>query len=262
MASFMCFLLGLVVFVGSSLDGIMGSKLDSLSLNNDWYTWQDAHATFYGDMSGRDTINGACGYGDLFQKGYGLQTAALSTPLFNGGLTCGACYVLNCVNDQQWKGCYKNAKPIQITATNHCPPGSTGGWCDPPKKHFDLSMPMFVKLAPPVAGVVHVQYRRVRCGKPGGVKFLITGNPTFNLVLVYNVGGVGDVKNVRVKGSKTGRWLQMSRNWGQNWQSNVVLRGQRLSFQVVTSDGAYRVFNNVVPWNWQFGQTFDGKINF
>ncbi|CAI0388575.1 unnamed protein product [Linum tenue] len=188
---------------------------------------------------------GACGYGDVFQKGYGVETAALSTPLFNDGLTCGACYELKCVND-----------------ATCCPPHSTGGWCDPPARHFDLTMPMFVKLAPAVAGVVHVSYRRVRCGKQGGVKFEITGNPNWNLVLVYNVGGAGDVNNVRVKGSNTG-WIQMQRNWGQKWDTKGVdLRGQALTFQVVTSDGAFKVFRDVAPASWQFGQTFDGKINF
>ncbi|CAN1829229.1 EXPA23 [Linum perenne] len=253
MARFLYFILCLVV--------LAESKLDTISLNNDWFTWQDAHATYYGDMSGKETMQGACGYGNPFQTGYGLQTAALSTPLFNSGQTCGACYELKCIDDPNWVFCYKGAPPIQVTATNLCPPGSTGGWCDPPAKHFDLSMPMFIKLAPYRAGHVRVQYRRVRCSKRGGVKFLITGNSVYNLVLVYNVGGAGDVKEVRVRGSKNRRWVPMRRNWGQNWESNLLI-GETLSFQVVTSDGAYKVFNNVVPWNWGFGQSFDGKFNF
>ncbi|CAI0453392.1 unnamed protein product [Linum tenue] len=55
----------------------------------------------------------------------------------------------------------------------------------------------------------------------------------------------------------------MQRNWGQKWDTKGVdLRGQALTFQVVTSDGAFKVFRDVAPANWQFGQTFDGKINF
>ncbi|CAN1829222.1 EXPA22, partial [Linum perenne] len=170
---------------------------------------------------------GACGYGNLFQQGYGLKTAALSTALFNNGFSCGACYEIRCVDLPRWK------------------------W------------PMFLKLAPYKAGIVHVNYRRIRCAKSGGVKFKINGNPNFNLVFLYNVGGAGDVKAVRVRGSKSGGgWIPMKKNWGQNWECGNVLVGQTLSFHVVTSDGASRVFKNVVPWNWRFGQTFDGRINF
>lgn len=105
-------------------------------------------------------------------------------------------------------------------------------------------------------------HNRVGCKRSGGIRFTINGRDYFELVLISNVGGAGDISNVWIKGSKTNTWEAMSRNWGSNWQSLTYLNGQSLSFRIQTSDGSTRTATNVVPSNWQFGQSFKSNIQF
>nr|XP_010939619.1 expansin-A2-like [Elaeis guineensis] len=225
--------------------------------------WDTATAAYYGDATGRDSLGGACGYGNLFKQGYGLETAAVSKALFNDGSTCGACYEIRCYNDSRW--CAPGS--ITISATNFCWPhpassNESASRCNPPRKHFDLPQPMFFKLVNDYrASIIPVQFRKVPCVKKGGIMFEMMGDPDFIQVLVYNVGGSGDVGLVWVKvNGADERFWQMDRVWGGIWRTNLRLVGYSLSFKVSSSDYKKEVqSDNVIPANWTFGQRFEGK---
>ncbi|CAM0870840.1 unnamed protein product [Alopecurus aequalis] len=220
--------------------------------------WVPGTATFYGGSDGSGTMGGACGYGNLYDQGYGINNAALSSVLFNDGASCGQCYLIIC--DTSKSNMCNAGKTVTVSATNLCPannalPNDNGGWCNPPRPHFDMSQPTWLNIGIYKAGIIPILYQQVKCWRDGGVRFTITGKNYFQLVLLTNMAGSGSIKSMSVKGANTA-WIQMSRNWGANWQSLAGLAGQALSFTITSAGGQTIVFQNVIPSGWTFGQTY------
>ncbi|KAL3685996.1 hypothetical protein R1sor_004018 [Riccia sorocarpa] len=223
--------------------------------------WHYAHATFYGDETARETMQGACGYGNLFRQGYGTATTALSTTLFNKGFACGSCFEIKCAGSS---ACNNGNPSTIVTATNLCPanwqrPTNNGGWCNPPRRHFDMSRPAFDKIAYWRAGIVPIAYRRVPCMKQGNMQFMIEGNPWWHIVFITNVGGPGDIGQVYIRGTNTRGWVQMTHNWGVGYHIFQSYMGQCISFMVISNSNFETVMAwDVAPSSWQLGQSFSG----
>ncbi|KAL0366006.1 UNVERIFIED_CONTAM: Expansin-A11 [Sesamum radiatum] len=135
--------------------------------------WTQAHATFYGGSDASGTMGGACGYGNLYSSGYGH------------------------VRDHH--------------ATNFCPPNyalpsDNGGWCNPPRQHFDMAEPAWEKIGIYKGGIVPVSTKGF-LARSTVVRFTINGRDYFELVMISNVGNAGSIRSVQIKGSKTGGWL-------------------------------------------------------
>ncbi|KAF0911695.1 hypothetical protein E2562_011695 [Oryza meyeriana var. granulata] len=234
---------------------------------SDWY---EGSATFYGDPSGiGDDFGGACGYvsNDIVSL-YSTRTAALSTPLFADGNGCGQCYELRCVKSP-W--CNPGSPSVVVTGTNLCPPNwylasDNGGWCNPPRHHFDMAPPSFLKLAQRVAGIVPVQYRRVPCQRTGGVRFCLQGNRYWLLIYVMNVGGAGDVSSVSVKRSGgSNPWIQAAHNWGITYQLFAeVDNSVPLDVKLTTYSSPQQtiIVDDAISSWWITGLCYQGSNNF
>lgn len=77
------------------------------------------------------------------------------------------------------------------------------------------------------------------------------------MIGVTNVGEAGDVAKLEVKVG--GEWRMLHHNYGDKWDTNSKLVGEKLTFRVTTSDGKSVITDLAAPENWQFGQTYQGN---
>ncbi|KND38318.1 RlpA-like double-psi beta-barrel domain-containing protein [Streptomyces acidiscabies] len=219
--------------------------------------WLKAFATFH-DTNPSGGLGNACGYDDEGLNAIGTMQTAVSTQLFNSGYQCGSRFTVRCRSELVPQWCLPGSPEVTVTVTDFCPPnydlrGDAGGWCNPPRKHFDLSRPAFEQIADPEAGIVPTMYARSEVNRNTPLRFKMGGLPLANDVLVDS-NSASPTKSVSIKGTNTA-WLNMTHAQGVHWEVLQLLQGQALSFKVTDASGHTVTANNVFPANWQFGQT-------
>ncbi|MFJ4685476.1 RlpA-like double-psi beta-barrel domain-containing protein [Streptomyces sp. NPDC088789] len=217
--------------------------------------WQYGSATFYGGADGSGTTGGACGYGNLNEDLPGELTTAVSTALFQDGANCGARFKVRCERSDR---CLPGQPEVTVVVTNLCPPNwylssDNGGWCNPPRRHFELSQPAYSRIAEIRSGIVPISFAEADADSTAPMRYTMNGFPGVNRLTVIS-NSRWPVKQVSIKGTDTG-WLPMFRTQGIIFTTTAPLQGQALSIKVVDTHDRTVISNDVFPANWSFGQT-------
>ncbi|XP_038683376.1 putative expansin-B2, partial [Tripterygium wilfordii] len=227
--------------------------------------WLLAGATWYGPPEGAGSEGGACGYGGAVSKPpYYSMISAGGPSLFLSGKGCGACYQVLCTSNKACSG-----KPVTVVITDECP------GCTSEAVHFDLSGHAFGTMALPGqaqqlrnAGVLQIQYQRVACNWRGTkVTFVVDkgANPYSFETLAEYENGEGEVGFAELKQAGATAWQPMHPRPGSaTWviDSGSPLRAP-YSIRLTAPDSKRTIeATNVIPYNWQAGQTYVSNINF
>nr|GMC68382.1 putative expansin-B2 [Ipomoea batatas] len=116
------------------------------------------------------------------------------------------------------------------------------------------------------AGVLNIQYRRVKCKYPGvSLTFHIDSgsNPNYFATLIEYEGGEGVVSSVELKQAlDSDSWLPMQESWGAVWKldDGSALKPP-FSLKLTDDSGKTLVANNVIPAGWQPGKTYRSAVS-
>ncbi|CAN6283329.1 unnamed protein product [Urochloa humidicola] len=224
--------------------------------------WTSCTAAFYGGPDGSGTMGKLAPRTVYFTRSIyeHMLNTALSQTLFNDGVSCGQCYTITCDTSLPGGQYCKPDTLITISATNLCPPspattaaptsrcrsrrGSTSGSPRPASSRCSTS------------GCSASAAAACALASTGSVTSCLSTSKT-------SAAAAPSVGAASVKGDKTD-WIEMSRNWGANWQplTGVVLVDQALSFTVSSTGGQNIQFLNAAPAWWQFGQTYSTNKQF
>jgi hypothetical protein len=139
--------------------------------------------------------------------------------------------------------------------------------------HFDLSGKAFGALAKPGlneklrhAGIIDLEFRRVRCKYTGGQKIVFHVekgcNPNYLAVLVKFVADDGDIVQMEIK-NKSSDWQPMKLSWGAIWRMDTAkaLKGP-FSIRITSESGKKLVATDVIPANWKPNTAYQSNIQF
>ncbi|GBG70292.1 hypothetical protein CBR_g6419 [Chara braunii] len=209
--------------------------------------WINGHSTFYDDF-GR---GGACGYGRIGSQLYRNRFAAGSPRVYLGGLACGMCMEVKCVNSP---ACRPGS--VRVTITDLCPPKYPNlRWCTGGKIHLDMARGAFPVIANPGAGHVPIQFRSVPCAPFRLLKFTLRGNRWGWLeVTTLTIPGSGRVLRLEYA-MKGGAWTGMSRAFGAAWAT----KGKFLRFPISIRIAVFGKFCKLVAKDCIKGQFWNGQ---
>ncbi|CAO2824032.1 unnamed protein product [Amaranthus hypochondriacus] len=227
-------------------------------------SWSAGGATWYGSPTGAGSTGGACGYTDAVERPpYSSMVSAGGSSIYQKGVGCGVCYQVKCMENGACSG-----NPVTVTITDECPV------CASDKPHFDLSGTSFGAMAKPClanqlrnAGVLNIQFQRVKCNYPGvtvAVKTDPGSNPYYIAIAIEYVNGEG-LQGVNLKQSNGyGGWMHMERSWGGLWKMNAgYILQPPLSLQLIEAQTKHILtLNNIIPRNWIPSHIYRSLVNF
>ncbi|KAI5010988.1 hypothetical protein ZWY2020_013125 [Hordeum vulgare] len=223
-----------------------------------------AKATWYGQPtgSGPDDNGGACGIKDVNLAPYNGMIACGNLPIFKDGKGCGSCFQIRCTNHS---ACSRKPVGVIITDMNY-------ELLSPYR--FDLSGKSFGAMAKSgreqelrSAGMIDLQFRRVRCQYAPGTKIVFHvekgSHANYLAVLVKFVAHEGTIVQMEIREKRSKQWKPMEHSWGVIWR---VDRTEPLvgpfSFRLTTESGRKRIAHKVIPAGWTAGTTYKSDVQF
>uniref|UniRef100_A0A0E0BDF0 Expansin-like EG45 domain-containing protein n=1 Tax=Oryza glumipatula TaxID=40148 RepID=A0A0E0BDF0_9ORYZ len=226
--------------------------------------WLPARATWYGQPygSGPADNGGACGIKNVNLPPYNGMISCGNVPIFKDGRGCGSCYEVKC---EQPAACSKQPVTVFITDMNYEPISAY---------HFDFSGKAFGAMACPgketelrKAGIIDMQFRRVRCKYPSGQKVTFHvekgSNPNYLAVLVKFVADDGDVIQMDLQEAGLPAWRPMKLSWGAIWRMDTATPLKApFSIRVTTESGKSLIAKDVIPVNWMPDAVYVSNVQF